>query len=51
MAAGKSHWLKPREELIVAKGKGELKVSSKKLCCWETPGVAPSFMTWLVERD
>ncbi|KAG7350476.1 adenylate/guanylate cyclase with GAF and PAS/PAC sensor domain [Nitzschia inconspicua] len=25
MAAGKSHWLKPREELVVAKGKGELK--------------------------
>lgn len=25
MAAGKSHWLKPREELITAKGKGELK--------------------------
>jgi class 3 adenylate cyclase len=24
-AAGKSHWLKPREELVVAKGKGELK--------------------------
>lgn len=25
MAAGKSHWLKPREEAVVAKGKGELK--------------------------
>lgn len=25
MAAGKSHWLKPREEKVVAKGKGELK--------------------------
>jgi len=25
MAAGKSHWLKPRDETIVAKGKGELK--------------------------
>ena len=25
MAAGKSHWLKPREDLVVAKGKGELK--------------------------
>jgi hypothetical protein len=25
MAAGKSHWLKPRGELVVAKGKGELK--------------------------
>ena len=25
MAAGKSHWLKPRDEAVVAKGKGELK--------------------------
>mmetsp|Transcript_5697 Transcript_5697/g.16490 ORF Transcript_5697/g.16490 Transcript_5697/m.16490 type:complete len:652 (+) Transcript_5697:160-2115(+) len=25
MAAGKSHWLRPREEAVVAKGKGELK--------------------------
>lgn len=25
MAGGKSHWLKPREDLVVAKGKGELK--------------------------
>lgn len=25
MAAGKSHWLKPRDELVLAKGKGELK--------------------------
>lgn len=24
MAAGKSHWIEPREELVVAKGKGEL---------------------------
>ena len=25
MAAGKSHWLKPRDEAVVAKGKGEMK--------------------------
>jgi hypothetical protein len=25
MAAGKSHWLKPRDEVVVAKGKGEMK--------------------------